>query len=735
MTPALLTNIATRRLVQSTHLKLVFASAPARADASCHPDQQLDAPASPAVQYGEQGALAEYVLAYAAAGFTPVLLQAGEKVPAFKGWKTMPTAATLDILNCGAAYNLGVAPQPGYFFLDVDVKNGARGLETLNEWEAKYGPLPATLVQRTASGGFHYYFKLPEGVQLKNLVNVAAGIDIRTAGAFVAAEPSTVDDGKPYGWLDWDPLSETRPEIADAPAWLVDLLGASRDHNEGNGGSTGDRGNGVEVIREGHRNDLLFRRACGMRRQGFDEQEITAALQSMNARQCVPPLQPREVAMIAKSVAKYQSSAIPGLTSSAPAPRREFNLAARTAARLFVGDPKPVAWLVERIFPLGKVIILASPPGIGKSNVILNLGLQVAMPQTDSLLDRTRFALGGRVVPRGHVVIISAEDDEEELHRRLHSMLDGEPMPEQLHIVSLPDQGHFYVAHGDQRTGVKPTPEWEALKEEILQLGDVALTVVDTLQAVSAGDLNAAEVAQAMMNELTEVANQTGAAVIVLHHLVKWSTKDKGNLLSAQEAMDTIRGSGAIVGSARAAYCLFPHPKGKDVCGMMGIEYEENKVVYGLVAKANGPARRDHTIYIRNENGLLVDRTYEARDGMKGNASLLSNELCDAITKAYQDDHPFAVSTSSVSGLRRRRAELPDQFHGLSADALAELAESLVKAGRVQKIRVKNGHQYVPRVPVEAAQGANDGSKTEELSPPPWKGKRTTKPRKRAGAA
>src|SRR5262249_52436562 len=58
-------------------------------------------------------------------------------------------------------------------------------------------------------------------------------------------------------------------------------------------------------IREGARDTALTSKGGGMRRRGFDEEEIRAALTLHNARCCEPPLPEEQVAKIARSVARY----------------------------------------------------------------------------------------------------------------------------------------------------------------------------------------------------------------------------------------------------------------------------------------------------------------------------------------------------------------------------------------------------------------------------------------------
>lgn len=371
-----------------------------------------------------------------------------------------------------------------------------------------------------------------------------------------------------------------------------------------------------------------------------------------------------------------------------------------TAARLFVGKSKPVQWLVEGVLPLGKPIIVASPPGVGKSYLALKLAVSVA--SAPSPLKAAEFCFGGQVKAHGRVVIVSAEDDNEELHRRLEALTDT--MPDKLHIVSLPDTGHFSFLQGDPRMETTATPQWADLKSQIVALDDVRLVIVDTLQALSSGDLNAAEIAQAIMNELTEVANRTGAAVIALHHLAKGTAAASNGLLSAYAAMDAIRGSGAIVGAVRSAYCLFPHPHGQKVCEALGIEFEENKVIYGLVAKSNGRARRDRTLYIRNDKGVLEDRTQEHNNAISGNDALLDRELLAQIISAHEAGEGYAASSGSKQGLHRRRGDMPLHFQGLSAGWFQGAAARLIAGGHIEAKRITNGNKLAPAPTVGATE-------------------------------
>lgn len=116
-----------------------------------------------------------------------------------------------------AAVGLPAGEKTGFFALDIDNKpGGANGFDWLAEMEAEHGPLPDTARVTSPNGGLHIYFKYVVGT--RNRGALGAGVDIRSEGGYVLAAGSTMANGRSYRWE-----TDTR-EIADAPAWLLDLL-------------------------------------------------------------------------------------------------------------------------------------------------------------------------------------------------------------------------------------------------------------------------------------------------------------------------------------------------------------------------------------------------------------------------------------------------------------------------------------------------------------------------------
>ncbi|QTK78308.1 Bifunctional DNA Primase/Polymerase [Agrobacterium tumefaciens] len=116
-----------------------------------------------------------------------------------------------------AAVGLPTGEKTGFFALDIDNKpGGANGFDWLAEMEAEHGPLPDTARVMSPNGGLHIYFNYVVGT--RNRGALGAGVDIRSEGGYVLAAGSTMANGRSYKWE-----TDTR-EIADAPAWLLDLL-------------------------------------------------------------------------------------------------------------------------------------------------------------------------------------------------------------------------------------------------------------------------------------------------------------------------------------------------------------------------------------------------------------------------------------------------------------------------------------------------------------------------------
>jgi hypothetical protein len=128
-------------------------------------------------------------------------------------------------LELGADEVLGIGlwlGPAGMFALDVDVKNGAHGDTELDALEERYGTLPETVRVNTASGGTHIWLAKPAGQKIGS-TTLSPGIDVRADNGFAVA-PGTET---PWGAWTWDGpsfLDSPRPQVAQAPPWVLELL-------------------------------------------------------------------------------------------------------------------------------------------------------------------------------------------------------------------------------------------------------------------------------------------------------------------------------------------------------------------------------------------------------------------------------------------------------------------------------------------------------------------------------
>ena len=115
----------------------------------------------------------------------------GEQV--LESWKYESTTNLNQIdywWNKNPNYNIGLVTGNGLLVIDIDVKNGKDGLQSIK----KHGKgLPTTAIIKTPSGGYHLYYHVNKTIS--NRVNLYDGIDIRGDGGYVLGIGSKTDKG------------------------------------------------------------------------------------------------------------------------------------------------------------------------------------------------------------------------------------------------------------------------------------------------------------------------------------------------------------------------------------------------------------------------------------------------------------------------------------------------------------------------------------------------------------
>ena len=108
-------------------------------------------------------------------------------------WKKLPRA------NIGLPTSLR---HNGLIIIDIDIRNGVDGRESLKILEEQGIVLPKTSVVRTGTGGYHFYYKNNTNHRFWGAKNVLPGIDIRAENAHVVAPPSIHQNRQKYEWIE-----------------------------------------------------------------------------------------------------------------------------------------------------------------------------------------------------------------------------------------------------------------------------------------------------------------------------------------------------------------------------------------------------------------------------------------------------------------------------------------------------------------------------------------------------
>lgn len=223
-----------------------------------------------------------------------------------------------------------------------------------------------------------------------------------------------------------------------------------------------------------------------------------------------------------------------------------------TAAALRAKTFKPISWVVPDLIPDG-LTILAAKPKIGKSWLMLDVA--------------TAIARGGYVFSRkcaeGDALYCALEDNERRLKGRMGKLLQlGGEWPARLTFWTEMEK----VEEG----GLDQLREWVA------SVTNPRLIVIDVFSKVRRAKRASEGVYDAdylAASPLKRLADETGVAVVLIHHLRKGAADD--------DPFDAVSGSTGLTGAADTIFVLTRGSEGVTLYGRgRDVEESENAVEF-----------------------------------------------------------------------------------------------------------------------------------------------------------
>jgi 5S rRNA maturation endonuclease (ribonuclease M5) len=365
----------------------------------------------------------------------------------------------------------------------------------------------------------------------------------------------------------------------------------------------------------------------------------------------------------------------------------------------FVGQAPEQKFLIGETLPLGVPIIFSAAGDAGKGMMTLDLAMKVSNGKSMST------AFGGLINEYGNTIIFTAEDDEDEMHRRVERLdMDNHRnnFEHELRIVSLPNVGGVFPIMQETHEGYRTSDEFDKLYEQIKQMTNLKLIVFDPLASFVHADVNADPAAGAALTGLlAQIATETGASVIMCHHMTK--IKEDLVVSSPEQARNMIRGTSALVDGVRCAFALWQvdEATGRRRCQDLGIDYQRNRCFDGAVVKSNGPANRAIRHFIRDmHSGLLVDRSDDIQRLHSGtNREIKKTALYNWIINCEDQGRAMTQQSGADALLQRMMsdADAPKVLNNSTQRILDGLVRDLIQEGMIAKysFSVSGGRKWL----------------------------------------
>jgi hypothetical protein len=297
---------------------------------------------------------------------------------------------------------------------------------------------------------------------------------------------------------------------------------------------------------DGERTHHLVTLAGALLAKGFSLDDCISLCHQWNSRN-IEPLEDDKIETTCASISRTDQRNHPEryvhLLDSQPL----FELSAGRIDRYLASSPPPRRWLLKDLVVLGKAGAIIAPGGSSKSQWLLQLAVGVAsgLPVAD------HWEIG----ERGSVLVFFAEDDEDEIHRRIKRITDHLTMTGRANdLQGIEDRLYIFSTIGHNMLLTKRDASGEVsftgMVNQILKLAepisDLKLIVIDPASRFRGGEENSNEDATRFVEALETLAKETGATVMIAHHTNKGSYGPDG-----EPGQGASRGASALTDGLR----------------------------------------------------------------------------------------------------------------------------------------------------------------------------------------
>ncbi len=350
--------------------------------------------------------------------------------------------------------------------IDIDNKNDLNGCESIKPFIAKF---PKTKVVKTPNNGWHLYYRVDREIACR--VGIIEGVDIRGDGGYIVGAGSNVNN-KAY-------LVSRDEPIAHANDTVYEFLNKKIERKI--------YINGEGAVKQGKRNDYLFRMACYLQQKGFSDGAIECCIKKENELRCSPPLDEKELSQIIKSSLQYNK----GLLVIRNEKRYEGSY---TASQLLSLNTKDDPDIVENLISQG-LVLFGAPQKCGKTFFCLQL--------CDAIANGKDFL--GRKVQKGTAIYLAFEDTMSKIKKRLETM-------------QVEKSNHFVIDI------LKSNPEYDVelrIQKELSHHHDLKIVIVDTFAKIRKSKERDYESEYAEATFYHELALKYGIAIVLVTHVKK----------------------------------------------------------------------------------------------------------------------------------------------------------------------------------------------------------------------